>query len=86
MRTYGVHCRESAGTQPLVLKVVPVTGAAFSGIIMDHFICASLFPHPLLVGGGHVPSFNSSLFLDMPILILQIQSYKYLRSLASTVQ
>ena len=27
-RTSGVHCRESAGTGPVVLKVVPVTGAA----------------------------------------------------------
>ena len=39
LRTDGVHCRESAGT---------VTGAAFSGITLDHFVCASLFPHPLL--------------------------------------
>ena len=28
--------------------VVPVTGAAFSVITMDHFLCASLFPHSLL--------------------------------------
>ena len=27
--TDGVHCRESAGTGPVVLKVVPVSGAAF---------------------------------------------------------
>ena len=31
MRTDGVHCRESAGTKPVVLKVVPVTDAAFAG-------------------------------------------------------
>ena len=43
------HCRESAGTGPVVLKVVPVTGAAFSIIIMDLLMCAPLFPHPLLV-------------------------------------
>ena len=30
LRTYGVHCPESAGTGP-VLKVLPVTGAAFEG-------------------------------------------------------
>ena len=30
LRTSGVHCRESAGTGPAVLKVVPVTGAAFA--------------------------------------------------------
>ena len=44
-----LHCRESAGTGPVVLKVVPVTGAAFSGFTIDQFLCASLFPNPLLV-------------------------------------
>ena len=39
--------RESAATGPVVLEVVPVTGAAFSGITMDQFSCAPLFPHPL---------------------------------------
>ena len=41
----GLHCRESASTGPVVLKVVPVTGAAFLGITMDHFLCLS-FPTP----------------------------------------
>ena len=50
LRTDGIHCRESAGTGPAVLKVVPATGAAFSGITMDQLMCASLFPHPLMVG------------------------------------
>ena len=31
LHTDSVHCRESAGTWPVVLKVVPVTGAAFAG-------------------------------------------------------
>ena len=31
LRTDGVHCRESAGTGPAVLRVVPATAAAFSG-------------------------------------------------------
>ena len=31
LRTGGVHCRESAGIGPVVLKVVPVTSAAFLG-------------------------------------------------------
>ena len=35
LRTDGVHCRESAGTGPVFLKVVPVTSAA----------CVSLFSH-----------------------------------------
>ena len=30
MRTDSVHCRESAGTGPVNLKVVPVTGAVFA--------------------------------------------------------
>ena len=43
--TNGVHCRESAGTGPVVLKIVPATGAAFSGITMDQLIRATLFFH-----------------------------------------
>ena len=47
LRTDGVHRLESAGSGPEVLKVAPVTGAAFSGNSMDKFLCAPLFPHPL---------------------------------------
>ena len=39
--TDGVHCRESAGTGPVVLKVVPVTGAALASPTYQ-FMCASL--------------------------------------------
>ena len=59
LRTDGVHCRESAGTGLVVLKVVPVTGAAILQVTMDQFMCASLFPHPLwyevgmLIEGGY---------------------------------
>ena len=38
LRTEDVHCRESAGAGPDFLKVVPVTGAALSGIAMDQFL------------------------------------------------
>ena len=31
LRIDGIHCRESAGIGPVVLKVVPVTGAALAG-------------------------------------------------------
>ena len=31
VRADGGHCRESAGTGPVVLKVVPVMGGAFAG-------------------------------------------------------
>ena len=48
LRTDGVHCRECVGTEPVVLSVVPVTGAVFSGITMDQLMCASFFPRPLL--------------------------------------
>ena len=48
-RTDGVHCRESAGTGPVILKVVSATGAAILQVTMDQLMCASLFPHPLLV-------------------------------------
>ena len=43
------HRRESADTGPVVLKVIPLTGAAFAshhGPIIS-LVCAPLFPHPL---------------------------------------
>ena len=49
LRTDGVHCRESAGTGPVDLKVVPVMGSAILQVTMDQIIFASLFPHPLLL-------------------------------------
>ena len=50
LRTDGVLCRESAGTGSEVLKVVPVTGAVFSGFIVDQSIfMRPLFPHPPLI-------------------------------------
>ena len=48
-RTYGVLCRDSASTGPAALKGVPATGAAFPGFTMDQFLCASLFPHSLIL-------------------------------------
>ena len=46
-RTDGVHCRESAGTGPVVLELVPVTGAVILQVTMDQLTCAFLFPHSL---------------------------------------
>ena len=37
LRMNDVHCRESAGTGPVVLKVVPVTGAAILQVTMPRF-------------------------------------------------
>ena len=48
LRTIGVHCREPAGSGPVFLKVVPVTGAAILQI-MDQIMCASLFPTPTIL-------------------------------------
>ena len=48
LRNDGIHCRESTGTVPTIFKVVPVKGAAFSGITMDQLMCVSLSPHPLM--------------------------------------
>ena len=42
VRTDGAHCRESAGTGPVVLKVVPVTGAAILQATLDQLMYASL--------------------------------------------
>ena len=44
LRTDGVHCRESAGTGSVVIKVVPVTVTAILQVTMDQLMCASL-PH-----------------------------------------
>ena len=46
LRTDGVHCRESAGTRPVVLKVVRVTGAALAGRHGPINMCL-YFRHPL---------------------------------------
>ena len=54
LRADEVHCQESTGTGPVVLKKVPVTGAASSCVTMDHILCASLFPHSLMVPSGHI--------------------------------
>ena len=37
----GVHCQESAGTGPVDFKVVPVTGAVFSGVTWNQLLWAS---------------------------------------------
>ena len=80
------NCRESVGTGPVALKVVPVTGAgaAFSGFTMDQLMCTSLFPHLLLVnevgiffyggGGGRAGSSAtvSTLLTSFHIILILI--------------
>ena len=54
LRADGVHCRESAGIgPPVVLKVVPVTGAALAGHHGPIDMRLS-FPHLLSAWSGHV--------------------------------
>ena len=55
LRTDGVPCRESTGTGPVNLKVVPVTGAALAGHHGPINMRLS-FTHPLLISSGHVES------------------------------
>ena len=44
-RTDDVHCRESAGTGPVVFKVIPVTDAAFLQVSSRTNFCAPPFCH-----------------------------------------
>ena len=39
---------------PILLVVVPVTGAAILQFSVDQLMCASIFPYPLSVRSGHV--------------------------------
>ena len=49
LRINDIHCRESAGTGPVTLKVVPVAGATILQVTMDQLMCASLFPTPTIL-------------------------------------
>ena len=53
LRTDSVHCRDSAGTEPVNLKVERVLPWQ---VTINQLIRAFLFPHPLLVWSGHVKS------------------------------
>ena len=54
LRTDGVHCRESAGTGPVNLKVVPNECCLGRSPWTNHMRLS--FPRPLLVWSGHVVS------------------------------
>ena len=53
LRTDGVPRRESVVTGPVILKVARVTGAAYSGDLVDQLI--KLIRAPLLCIGGSAP-------------------------------
>ena len=59
LRTDGVHCRESVGTGPVVLEVVPVTNA-YSHFAGRHrpFSVRLSFPTPTIVEEGGAPQFR----------------------------
>ena len=60
--TDGAPCRESTCTGAVVLKAVPVTGAAFSGFTMDQCLMRLSFPTPTV---GTVPArLEETLFWD----------------------
>ena len=52
LRTDGVHFRESAGTGPVNLKIVP-NECCLGRSPWGQLICACLSPHPLVVIGGY---------------------------------
>ena len=54
LRTDGVHCRESAGTGPVNLKVVPNECCLGRSPSTNNMRLS--FPHPLMVCSGHVES------------------------------
>ena len=66
--TNGVHCRESAGTGPVVLKIVRGMGVASSGIIMAIFFYCNVGMLPVTIMGRpthfQVSTIMSGLGLD----------------------
>ena len=61
--TDGVHCRESAGTGSVVLKVLPVTGGAFAQVARTCILRADVV---LSFSGVTFVLFSSSLFSLKP--------------------
>ena len=75
LRTDGVHCRESVGTVPAVLKVARVTRAAFASPWTKCY-CAPLFSHTqdwYTVFSSH--SFWTSSSLDVPAGVTQEEGH-----------
>ena len=61
LRTEGLHCREVTATGPVVLKIVPVTGAAFPGFTMGQLFMRLSFPTPTI--GMYVMDIYNSMFV-----------------------
>ena len=51
LRTDGVHCREFAGTGPVILKVVSYRVLPAQQVTLNQLLCASLFSTPTIIIG-----------------------------------
>ena len=49
LRTDGVHCLKPVGARPVVVKVVPVMGAVYSGNAMKPLFYAPPFSKPAII-------------------------------------
>ena len=75
LRTDSVHCRESAGTGPVVLKIVPVSCTVLP---LHHHVCVCVF-------SSH--SFWTSSSLDVPAGVTQEEGHTgFLIHLSSAVR
>ena len=59
MRIDGINRREYTGPGPReVLEIARVRGNVFSDNVIDPFMCASLFQHPLLLFNSQAGNFE----------------------------
>ena len=73
--TDGVHCRESAGKEAEILKVIPVTGAVILQFTMDQLLCASFFHTHywyevvMLIEGTYLYAYTYTIYIYIYIYI-----------------
>ena len=77
LRTDGVHCQESAGTGPVVLKAVPVTGAAFLQVTMNQLMCAFLYEMGMLIEGNMYSMNNVDIYGPNCNLLINSRVWRY---------
>ena len=89
----GIKSLVDRGTRPVVLKVVPVTGAAIFQVTMDQLICTSLFSHPplnevcmLKEGGIQYSSWILLHFFTLALYKLLIRKISYFVFLINSLQ
>ena len=76
LRTDNVHRREAAGTGPLALKIVPVTDAAFSGILYTQLFVHLFFPTTARAIG--TPTVEICDYIPASVLILERVSFNHI--------